>query len=223
MYSIALTFAVMMLIGTIAVFHVQSQVSLDQFQGYVKPAFPDYAPSGMPDIDEKQNQFSTAAGQYTWCVPVSVANSLWWLDSKYESIMFNSPVPPPTMSDHFNLVSSYSPGGWDDHYPNNVFGLVANLAVLMDTDGIHSGDHHIGTRLTDIQNGIQQYLIQQGVSGMFEVHNQTFANFTWIDSETEKCQDVEVCLEFWQLTPGGWGQTITNPTWNSATALPLPA
>jgi hypothetical protein len=166
----------------------------------------------MPDVDEKQNQFTTAPGQYTWCVPVSVANSLWWLDSKYESITFNNPVPPPTISDHFNLVTSYSLGNWDDHDPNNVAGLVASLAVLMDTDGIHSGDHHIGTRLTDIQNGIQQYLTQQGVSGMFEVHNQTFANFTWIDSQTEKCQDVEICLEFWQLTPGGWGQTITNPT-----------
>jgi hypothetical protein len=188
-----------------------SPVAVAEWPGYIKPAFPDYAQSGVPDFDEQQNQFTTKLGQYTWCVPVAVANSLWWLDSKYESIMFANPVPPPTKSDHFPLVTNYS--SWDDHDPNNVFGLVANLAILMDTDGIASGDGHMGTRWTDIQSGIQKYLKQQGVAGMFEVHNQTFPTFTWIDNETEKCQDVELFLEFWQWTGAGWtNATISEPT-----------
>jgi hypothetical protein len=173
-----------------------------EWPGYIKPAYPDYAPSGMPDFDEKQNQFTTQPGQYTWCVPVAVANSLWWLDSKYESIMFANPVPPPTISDHFPVVTNYS--SWDDHDPKNVFGLVANLAFLMNTDAIHGGVPHMGTLWTDIQSGIQQYLKQQGVAGMFEVHNSTFPTFAWIDNETEVCQDVELCLEFWQWTGASW-------------------
>jgi hypothetical protein len=182
-----------------------------EWPGYIKPAYPDYAPSGMPDFDEKQDVWGPGQGMYTWCVPVAVANSLWWLDSKYESILNPAPVPPPTVSDHFNLVTSYSQGLWDDHDPNNVDPLVRNLAFLMDTDDQQlPHDGHTGTKWTDIQTGIQQYLIQQGVAGMFNVHNSEFPTFEWIENETEFCQDVEVILEFWQLTPFGW-QPITYP------------
>lgn len=182
---------------------------MSQWVGYVKPSFPDYAPSGMPDFDEKQNLFATT-GAYTWCVPVAVANSLWWLDSEYESLMFTNPVPPPTKSDHFNLVNSTN--SWDDHDNQNVASLVITLAFLMDTDGIRTHDGHLGTRWTDVQTGIQKYLNQQGVANLFEVHNQSFPTFTWIDNETEKCQDVEISLEFWYWTGVGWSNTtISNP------------
>ena len=186
-----------------------SPKAVPEWPGYIKPAYPDYAPSGMPDFDEKQDQWGPGQGIYTWCVPVAVANSLWWLDSKYESILNPAPVPPPTISDHFNLVTAY--GQWDDHSPSNVDPLVRNLAFLMDTDGQQTHDGHIGTQWTDIQRGIQQYLMQKGVAGMFEVHNQSFPTFEWIENETEVCQDVEVILEFWQLTPLGW-QSITEPS-----------
>jgi len=179
---------------------------------YVKPSYPDYAPSGMPDFDERQDNWGRNAqqGYYTWCAPVAVADSLWWLDSKYESLLFAHPVPPPAISDHFNLVNSSNPGVWDDHDPQNVMPLVTNLALLMDTDGIVSGDGHNGTRWTDIQTGIQKYLAQQGVAGMFEVHNESFPDFAWIDNETEKCQDVELCIEFWQFNGAAWTNTTVS-------------
>ena len=158
----------------------------------------------MPEFDENQNAFTTKPGQYTWCAPVAVANSLWWLDSEYESINFANPVPPPAKSDHFNLVTNYS--NWDDHDSQNVIPLVVNLAIMMDTDNLTSHDGHMGTRVTDIQTGIQSYLTQQGVAGLFEVHNQSYPTFTWIDNETEKCQGVVLCLEFWQQTATGWIQ-----------------
>ena len=182
-----------------------------QWPGYTKPAFPDYAPSGMPDFDEQQDAWGKM-GTYTWCVPVAVADSLWWLDSEFESLMFANPVAPPTISDHFNLVNSSNPSNWDDHDPNNVMSLVPTLAFLMDTDGLASGDGHSGTRWIDIQTGIQKYLVQQGVANMFEVHNQSFPEFGWIDKETEKCQDVELCIEFWQWNGTAWtNTTVTEP------------
>jgi len=205
--ALSVILTTMMLASTIVVF----RVSAVPWKGYVKPAYPDYAPSGMPDFDEKQDAWGPGLGTYTWCVPVAVANSLWWLDSEYESILSPSPAPPPTISDHFNLVTTYN-AQWDDHDSRNVDLFVRNLAFLMDTDGQSSHDGHIGTRWTDIQRGINQYLVQQGVAGLFEVHNSSFPDFAWIDSETEKCQDVELCLEFWQLTGLGWQQTITNPS-----------
>jgi hypothetical protein len=186
-----------------------SPKAVPEWPGYVKPAFPDYAPSGMPDFDEKQDAWGPAAGIYTWCSPVAVANSLWWLDSKYESIVNPLPVPPPTISDHFNLVTAYGP--WDDHGPQNVDPLVRNLASLMDTDGIRTHDGHTGTRWIDAVNGIRQYLIQQGMAGMFEAHDVVFPDFNWISNEVLVCQDVEISLEFWRFT-GTWQKLYDNPS-----------
>ena len=172
-----------------------SPKEVPQWQGYVKPPYQNYAPSGVPDFDEKQDNWGPVAGMYTWCVPVSVANSLWWLDSKFD--------PSP-------LVTAY-PGVLSDHNPANVDPLVRNLALLMDTDGMQSADGHTGTRFTDIQNGIQKYLIQQGTAGTFEVHNSSFPTFGWIDTEVEKCEDVVILLEFWRFT-GTWQKLYDNPS-----------
>lgn len=200
-----------MLASTISVFTAHAPLS-GPWIGYIKPAFPDYAPSGMPDFDERQDGWGPAPGTYTWCGPVAVANSLWWLDSEYESIMNPNPVPPPAISDHLNLVSTYN-AAWDDHDPRNLDPLVHNLAFLMDTDGQRTGGGHIGTTWPDLESGIKQYLVQQGMAGLFEVHNSSFPDLSWLDREIEKCQDVVLFLEFYQFTGPGWtNATITNPS-----------
>jgi len=200
---------VILLASTIAVFHVYAPTS--NWQGYVKSSFPDYAPSGMPDFDEKQDMWHPqGAVFFTWCGPVATANALWWLDSEYESIVNLSPVAPPTVSDHFALVQGF--GGLDDHDPGNVAPFVPILASLMDTDGMISKDGHIGTRWTDLANGTQTYLRIQGLSGYFEVHNSSFPTFTWIDNETEKCQGVVLFLEFYQLSGGTWIPFTADPS-----------
>lgn len=192
-----------MLTSTIAVFRARA---IANWQGYVKPGFTDYAPSGMPDFDEKQPQFTTnpAHNQYSWCVPVAVANSLWWLDSKYESLINPTPVPPPTISDHFNLVTSYNPGVWDDHDAQNVFGLVTELAVDMHTDGIGVGGGYVGTRLVDVVPGITQCLISHAMTGSFGVSQADYPPFGLIDYLVEQCNDVELFLEFWYFNAGQW-------------------
>ena len=134
-----------------------------QLPWHVKPSYPDYAPAGMPDFDQKQDNWMYPMSGWTWCGSVSVANSLWWLDSEYESILFQTPVPPPAISDHYNLVTAYSQN-WDDHDKQNVGPLVSNLAFLMDTDGNRTGIPHTGTFFTDMQAGISQYIAQQGLN-----------------------------------------------------------
>jgi len=129
---------------------------------YKKAPYPDYAPSGMPDFDQKQDNWFLPGTGWTWCGPVAVGNSLWWYDSKYESLYNPFPVPPPTISDSFNLITSY--GLWDDHDVKNVFPFVNNLAFLMDTDGQRTGLPHSGTNYIDMQTGISQYLQQQGIN-----------------------------------------------------------
>jgi hypothetical protein len=115
---------------------------------YYKPSYPDYAPSGMPDFDQKQDNWLSGGVGWTWCGPVSVANSLWWFDSKYDPI---------------DIVTAYQ-GIPDDHSPLNVKPLVTNLAFLMDTDGIRTHLAHTGTSYIDMQVGISQYLQQQGIN-----------------------------------------------------------
>jgi len=131
-------------------------------QWYIKSPYPDYAPSGMPDFDQKQDMWGPGVGIYTWCGPVAVANSLWWFDSEYEYYNNPSSPPPPAISDSFPMVTAYGP--WDDHDVKNVDPLVHNLAWLMDTDGQRTGLWHIGTGFIDMQVGISQYLQQQGIN-----------------------------------------------------------
>jgi hypothetical protein len=176
---------------------------------YIKPPYRDYAPSGMPDFDQRQDAWGPGVGIYTWCGPVAVANSLWWLDSEFEP----SPIPPPTINDNFPLVTSYNAGGWDDHDPRNVNPFVRDLAWHMDTDGIRTLDGHTGTRWPDMEFGIKQYLIQQGVETQFEVHNYTFPDFYEIEREIEICQDVVLFLEFYLDTgQGEWIPLYDNPS-----------
>jgi len=135
---------------------------------YWKPSFIDYAPSGVPDFDQRQ------WGTYIWkdmwdqwshCGPVAVANSLWWLDSEYEP----GTIPPPMINDGFPLVQAYGP--WDDHDPQNVPWLVEHLAYLMDTDGLRTGPGgHSGTDVHDMEAGLAHYLSWTGVNPQGDVN-----------------------------------------------------
>jgi hypothetical protein len=145
---------------------------------YWKAGFCDYAPSGMPDFDQKQ------WGTYNWtdkgdawshCGPTAAANSLWWLDSKFEPTQ--PPVSPPTPSDGFPLVSSYIPG-IDDHDPGNVQPFIEHLAYLMDTDGKRTGLAHSGTNVIDMEAGITHYLSWTGVNPKGDVNGDGIVNQT---------------------------------------------
>ena len=165
---------------------------------FKKRPYPDYAPSGMPDFDQKQDAWypmfpAPQPGHWTWCGPVAVANSLWWFDSKY---------------DPSNIVPAF-PGVPDDHHVKNVAPLVANLSWWMDTDGQRTGTVHTGTFWMDMVWGIDQYLRQQGVNDTFEVHSMEFPHFGWIEEEIYICQDVVLLLEFWYENPtGGWERIV---------------
>jgi hypothetical protein len=131
------------------------QVGVEQPSGwYFKASYEDYAPSGVPDFDQRQDNWNNSAGAWTWCGPLAVANSLWWFDSKFEP----NPVPPPTINDGFPLLPLGWTGMWDDHHPDNVQPFVNRLAWFMDTDGQRTGLSHSGTRVRDMEAGIAQYL-----------------------------------------------------------------
>ena len=88
---------------------------------YWKPPYDDYAPSGMPDFDQKQDDWHKDY-YWTFCGPVAVANCFWWFDSKYNQA---NPGAPGDGFDEFPLVRDYLDAlpplvGLDDHDPWNV-------------------------------------------------------------------------------------------------------
>ncbi len=145
---------------------------------YWKKGFMDYAPSGMPDFDERQMLTYNWSQGNTWthCSPTAVANSLWWLDSEFE----RGNIPPPNASDSFPLVSSYAtmPPFWDDHAPRNVPPLIEHLAYLMDTDGRRTATAHMGTIVTDMEAGLAQYLQWTGVNPNGDINGDGEVNVT---------------------------------------------
>lgn len=175
--------------------------TVNQFDLYWKPLdLEDYAPSGIPDFDQKQDAWTNPqTGKWSYCGPTAIANSLWWLDSFNEP----DPIPPPKINDNFPLVWSYNPTGWDDHDPLNVGPLIEDLAWYMDTDGQRTGILHSGTKVMDMARGIDQYLLDHGLSDAFYQKTVPAPDFDYVEWELEKCEDVTLLLGFWQQDPTG--------------------
>lgn len=174
---------------------------------YFKADFIDYAPSGMPDFDQRQLGWDNPIGSqvWTWCAPVALADSLWWIDSAYEA----GATPPPQVSDAFRLVSNFT-ASIDDHDPANVVWFVKYLAYLMDTDSVRTLTLHKGTSVFDMQAGIAQYLSWTGLNSLGDVDgdgkvDQTDYNIVYASNGTSPGQAA------WMLAADIWPETVTGP------------
>ncbi len=195
---------------------------------YIKPPYVDYVPAGVPDFDQRQDSWGKVPGakskedpennpqnplwRWTWCGPVALANSLWWLDSKMEEIVLaaegKKPVPPPEVSDHFPLLRSL--GLWDDHHPNNVQPFVSDLAGRASTDGA-PWCAWLGTKPADLQDAVIGYLKERGLyfdpgsdpfeGTLFEVGLTPEPTFEQVSKEIYRCQDVILLLGFYEYGP----------------------
>ena len=174
---------------------------------YYKSPYDDYAPSGVPDFDQRQwgsYNWTDMWGAWSHCGPVAVANSLWWLDSEFEP----TPIPPPTINDGFPLVQAYGP--WDDHDPQNVPWLVEHLAHLMDTDGMITGIPHIGTNVYDMEAGLAHYLSWSGVNPLGDVNG---------DGIVDPIDEMMV-LNAWYSVPGSPNWDLAADIWPASITYP---
>jgi hypothetical protein len=94
------------------------------------PAFPDYAPQGLPDFDQRQDNWRCnegiwrfVGGVWCFCGPTSLSDIFWWFDSKHET----GTGHPGDGNDSYPLVRNFkapgspNPGPFtDDHNFNNV-------------------------------------------------------------------------------------------------------
>jgi hypothetical protein len=100
-----------------------SCTGLGDLYWYWKSTYQDYAPSGMPDIDQRQDDWiKMETGQFTFCGPCAVANCFKWFDSKYNEGLGGSPGDGmdafPLVRDYLDQLPPFV--GWDDHDPWNV-------------------------------------------------------------------------------------------------------
>jgi len=182
---------------------------------YFKPAYPNYAPSGMPDFNQTQDNWKNPGGQWSFCGPVAVANCFWWFDSKYA----NQSGTPGDSVDTFPLVQNYFAPypvwSQDDHDPANVDDgttspgpngeLVERLAWCMDTDGMRTGSPHSGTDVHEMEQCINDWLNATGLNKTFYEHTVKMPDFYYIEEEIKRCQDVILLLGFWEHhEPEGW-------------------
>ena len=152
------------------------------------PSCSDYSPKGMPDFDQKQNNWKdTIYDGWSFCGAVSVSNIFWYIDSYYSP----SSTSPGDGLDVFPLVLNYhaqsepTPGPYpDDHNGNNVndlaswwdqqnsqFGneLVERVAWYVDTNGCRTSDDIWGTNLNRMYSGVCKWLNDVGLSQYFQV------------------------------------------------------
>lgn len=106
-----------------------SNVTNHQNEWYYLSNYTNYAPQGMPDFDQKQDQTWKTSFSWSFCGPTALANIFWWFDSKHE----DSLGYPGDGKDSYPLVSNYNPPGQpfpgpfiDDHNFNNVNDLATS-------------------------------------------------------------------------------------------------
>jgi len=169
-------------------------------QMYWKADYPEYAPSGVPDFDQKQdawgnNQYAPP-WNWTWCGPTAAANSLWWMDSRYH----------PS-----NLLTAYV-GALGEHDPTNVPPFIQHLAYLMDTEGQRTGILHRGTNVLDMEAGIIQYLQWTGVNPPGDVNGDGIVDAV----------DQGIVMAAMGTMPGGIGWDMRADIHPVITGWPVP-
>ncbi|HPM38290.1 MAG TPA: hypothetical protein PK186_12105 [candidate division Zixibacteria bacterium] len=180
---------------------------------YYKLPYEDYAPYGMPDFDQKQDNWRyPPSGAWSHCGPVALANCFWWFDSKFEPSPVDprpfapSPISPP-WNDNYPLVGIYPvAGAWDDHDTNNVKPFVDSLALYAQTNVGSSG-----TSVLNLATGAQNWLASVGLGTRYTMVVMPLdpaVPYEFIRDQVLESQDVILLIGFWQEMQTGYCERI---------------
>jgi hypothetical protein len=167
---------------------------------YYKQGYIDYAPNGVPDFDQKQDNWIGAYGAWSHCGPVALADCFWWFDSKFDTCT----TPPPAVCNTYPLIDPF--GAWDDHDANNVMPFVDSLALYCKTNVGHSG-----TNVFDLAAGAQSWLTKTGLGSNYSIRVfpvDTLWGFDSIRAEVLRSQNVILLLGFWQDVGGDYCERV---------------
>ncbi len=106
--------------------------------------------------------------------------------------------------DCYPLVTMYN-GEPDDHSNHNVRPLIEDLSTCMNTDDVQgTGSGHKGTRITDMQSCIDQWLINSQLDDRFTETTVLAPFFDEVEEEIEKSEDVILLLGFYWDDGSNW-------------------
>jgi len=174
--------------------HSKTSVSLNEDGWHYLPSYSNYAPRGLPDFDQKQDNWKARQGIYrligglwNFCAPTSLADIFWWFDSKHE----DPNGCPGDGSNLYPLVSNYNAPGaptpgpnTDDHNFNNVNDmqtrwrlgrgakeLIETLAWYCNTNFCRYPLLRLsaGTRAKYLEEGAKQWIQDAGLQNQYRV------------------------------------------------------
>jgi hypothetical protein len=181
---------------------------------YYLPGYPNYAPSGIPDFDQRQDETWKNNFRWSFCGPAALADIFWWLDSKNSDPKGNI----GDGIDNYSLVQNYNPPGspepgpfLDDHNYNNVNDigtswaeyskngeLIERLASYVDIYW-----HKIplftvsGTDRFQLSLGAKKWIKDAGLENDYKVENIFRPSFSLIDERLRNNDGIILRLGYY--------------------------
>jgi hypothetical protein len=153
---------------------------------YQGTAAANYAPNGLPDFDQRQDESWKKYNHWSHCGPASAADVLWYLDSLHEN-------PNGFPGDHvndWNLVPACCVPpfcAYDDHGTDNPWFLIENLADYTGTDTWWGGWLlGAGTKPSAMKQGLEDWIYDRGLSSYYNVQWIEKPHFNQIKSAVDQ-------------------------------------
>ena len=193
---------------SLSLISTKSTQNSDEDDGwYYLPSFPNYAPSGLPDFSEKQQEgWRGSRGGWTFCAPTSMANIFWWFDSKHE----DPNGLPGDGNDTYPLVKRFNAS--DDHSPDNVNKLntswedhrwngelIEKLAWRFNTNKCRClpSRIHDGTSFFYVMTGIRQWIRAAGLQDDYKVTLTFRPSFSMVNDHVRNNDGVMILLRLY--------------------------
>ncbi len=191
-----------------------NQSSFNQNEWYYLPGFSNYAPMGLPDFDQRQDETWRTWFSWSFCGPTALADIIWWFDSKHENVEGH----PGDGSDLYPLVQNYNPPGnplpgpmIDDHNFNNVNDLgtswtqysqsgelIERLATYVDIYWFKIPFITIsGTDRYQLAWGTKQWIKDAGLKERYTIENILRPSFQLISERLHKNQGIILRLGYY--------------------------
>jgi hypothetical protein len=209
------------LIGTVSRSQPSQNVSKEGW--YYLPAYPNYAPQGLPDFDQRQDHWKASegiwrlvGGLWSFCGPSCLAAIFWWFDSKHEDPYGypgdgNSSYP---LVRDLQAPSAPNPGPFsDDHNYNNVNDattswkrgkgpkeLIEQLAWYCNSDYCRYPFIRgiFGTFQKDLENGARQWIVDAGLQDQYRIEAVYHPEFSLICDHIQQNDAVVVLFVFYR-------------------------
>jgi len=174
---------------------------------YFLPSYDNYAPSGLPDFDQRQHLSWKKGYVWAFCGPVALADIFWWFDSKHEDeqgtpgdgndtyplvSIYNTPSTPypgPTYDDHnFNNVNDVNTPWTDDSQSGE---LIERIATYVNIYWHNNPFFSIsGTDRFHMVQGAKQWIKDAGLENNYKIENIAKPSFSLILDRVQKNQGV---------------------------------